>query len=169
MSSNRRIRKRSQLQEKRAAQDVGGRTVAGSGAAKHSGGGDVRKQGDLRVECKFTHKDHYTIKLSELGKIQMQAIKGGLEAPVMLIEFVTAPTLKIAIYPDQTHYPVWKSTRGKSFRINKTAALRALLETPKFQLKFVPLKGREQTFTITHWTSYLESLEEENDARDSDD
>jgi hypothetical protein len=82
-----RQQKRSQLQEKRIAADLGGRTQPGSGSfwgAKS----DVRKQGQIRCEAKYTAKKKYTLKLADLLKIKDEAIRGGLETPVMQVEFV---------------------------------------------------------------------------------
>lgn len=164
--SNRDIRKRSQLQEKRAAKDVGGRIVAGSGAAKFSGGGDVRKQGELRVECKFTHKPAYNLKLADMAKIRTQAIEGGLEFPVMQIEFVSAPTLKLAVFFEQPRYPVQKQTQSKSVSLRRDDVLRLLLGKPSYQIKFHSPRMGEHTVTVMRWTSFLEKMEEENNAGD---
>lgn len=49
--------------------------------------GDVRADGELRVECKTTSKRSYTLKLDDLLKIQVEAIRGGLESPVLQVEF----------------------------------------------------------------------------------
>lgn len=79
--------KRSKLQEQRIAEEIGGRVQAGSGSAWHSKS-DVRKMGDLRIEAKYTAALTYRLKLEDLLKIRDEAIRGGLETPVMQIEFV---------------------------------------------------------------------------------
>jgi hypothetical protein len=82
-----RAQRRSKLQEKRIAKDIGGKVQAGSGSSWRAKG-DVRKPLDLRVEAKFTTKDSYVLKHADLLKIQEEALLGGVEASVMQIEFV---------------------------------------------------------------------------------
>lgn len=74
------IKRISRQQEKRAANDIGGKTQAASGATKF-GGADVRVQGKYRVECKFTNKSSYILKLTELEKLKKQA-NASLEYPI---------------------------------------------------------------------------------------
>ena len=80
------IIKRSQLQERRTASDLGGRVQKGSGSTVHNKG-DVRAPLDVRAECKTTVSKSYSLKLHEWQKIQHEAITGGNESPVMQIEF----------------------------------------------------------------------------------
>ena len=89
-------------QEEKIASDIGGRTVAGSGAARSSGGSDVRKKGEYRVEAKYTEAQFYSIKLSELEKLRVEAAKGGAEQPVFQIGFkrpATRHLLCFAVLP----------------------------------------------------------------------
>ena len=87
--------KRSRLQERRIAEDIGGREQPASGAS-WSAKGDARKTGDLRVEAKFTEKDHYTLKLADLLKIRDEALRGSAEHWAFQVEF-TAYRQKWAI------------------------------------------------------------------------
>jgi Holliday junction resolvase len=80
-------RKRSQRQEKGVAGLLLGRTVPASGAVRH-GGYDVRKQGELTIECKYTSKKSYTLKLEDLQKVKAAALRNGAEKPLMTIRFV---------------------------------------------------------------------------------
>lgn len=159
---SKRIRERSQLQEKRAAKDIGGRTVAGSGAAKFSGGGDVRKQGELRVECKFTEKSYYDLKYSDLVKIQTQALKAGMERPVMQVEFVSGLCLKLAIEPAFIHADKAPFTRttNKQVRLNKDEVYKALLGDGFFQIVFVD-NDMSKAYTVRLWDDFVAELEEE--------
>lgn len=92
------IQRRSKLQEKRIAKDVGGRVQAGSGSSWRAKG-DVRKMGDLRIEAKYTEKPTYVLKHADLEKLRLEAIEGGLEIPVMQVEFVGGGTsYKLAIF-----------------------------------------------------------------------
>jgi hypothetical protein len=83
--------RRSKLQEQRIAGDIGGRVQAGSGTSWRAKS-DVRKMGDLRVEAKFTSKVEYTLKLDDWEKIWEEAVGGGLETPVMQIEYTRTMT-----------------------------------------------------------------------------
>jgi len=74
---------RSQTQEKRLAKVIGGRSQPGSGS-RRGAKGDVRAQGKVRGECKFTRAASFSLKLAELHKIRKEA-KG--EMPIFHIEF----------------------------------------------------------------------------------
>lgn len=94
-----RTQKRSKRQEEKIAEDLGGRRQAGSGSSWRAKG-DVRAMGKLRVEAKFTQKPSYLLKLDDWKKIREEAIKGGLETPVMQVEFVppgSSPGMKFAV------------------------------------------------------------------------
>jgi hypothetical protein len=43
--------------------------------------------GDVRVECKTTSSKSYALKVSEIQKIQEEAVMGGMEGWAMQIEF----------------------------------------------------------------------------------
>lgn len=104
---SRRGKRISLQQEKSAAADLGGRTTAGSGAAKFSGGGDVRVMGKTRVECKYTENETYNLKLSELEKLRKQAQKH-LEFPVFQFAFkeISGRFTRYAVIPwDETEAP----------------------------------------------------------------
>jgi hypothetical protein len=90
--------RRSKLQEQRTAKDLGGYAHRGSGASDF-GKSDARKPLDVRAECKTTTASSYILKLSDWEKIQGEALRGGLEAPVMQIEFQRGAGLnrKIAV------------------------------------------------------------------------
>ena len=77
--------RQSQLQEKRAAQDVGGRVQPGSGSTIFAKG-DVRVAGKLRLECKTTSGSSFVLKLKELLKIEREA-QDSLEEWAFQIQF----------------------------------------------------------------------------------
>jgi hypothetical protein len=79
------IIKRSQLQERRTAKDLGGRVQKGSGSTSFAKG-DVRAPLDVRAECKTTVSKSYSLKLHEWQKIQHEAVAEG-ESAVMQVEF----------------------------------------------------------------------------------
>jgi hypothetical protein len=75
----------SRKQEGRVAKEMSGRVEAASGATTH-GGGDVRAPG-YRIECKYTEKDFYGLKATDLRKLRTIAFKH-LEQPIMQVEFL---------------------------------------------------------------------------------
>lgn len=77
--------RRSQLQEKRIAKELGGRVQKASGASKFAKG-DVVADGIL-VEAKTTSLGKYRIKLKELQKIQSEALEKSFLVWVFQIEF----------------------------------------------------------------------------------
>lgn len=130
-----RQQRRSKLQEKRMAEDVSGRVQAGSGSSWRAKS-DVRVLGKLRCEAKYTEKEEYKLKLADWLKIKDEAIIGGLETPVMQIEFVRGAggSYKLAVM-DYRLFRHWHGfavtktmsqneywTDAKSFGIDKEAA-----------------------------------------------
>ncbi len=83
---SRHSKRKSVLQERRAAEELGGRVQPGSGAPEFYKS-DVRVAGEVRVECKTTSKRAFVLKLKELDKIRDEALRGGLEVPVLQVEF----------------------------------------------------------------------------------
>jgi hypothetical protein len=95
-------RKKSQLQEKRVAEDIGGRVQPGSGAPAFYKG-DVREAHVLRIECKTTGALSYKLNLADLEKIKVEALRGNDPDWAMQIEFQTASgNKKFAIIDWQT-------------------------------------------------------------------
>lgn len=64
--------------------DTGGRRQPGSGSQWHAKGDT--KSADWLIECKFTDKDQYALKLSVLKSHGMRAILEG-KKPLLQIEF----------------------------------------------------------------------------------
>lgn len=88
--------KRSRAQEKRAAKRLGGNVQPGSGAGRAKG--DVRVPWHARVECKLTRAKSFSLKLSELEKIESEAIPP--EMPIFEIEFQgVTPHKRYAVIP----------------------------------------------------------------------
>jgi len=79
-------KKKSQKQERATAKAMGGRAQPGSGAIPGFKG-DVLVQGKERVECKYTESKQYTLKQSDLKKVELES--SGKEMPVFQIEFKT--------------------------------------------------------------------------------
>lgn len=78
-------RKKSKQQEQSIAKDIGGKVQKASGATDFAKG-DVRGKG-LRVEAKTTSAKSYSLKLSEITKIQAEALTQDFEAWAMQIQF----------------------------------------------------------------------------------
>lgn len=78
--------RKSQQQERRVAEELGGRTQPGSGSGDFAKG-DVRVKGEIRAECKTTSAASYSLKLADLVKIHREAALGKLEMPVMSVQF----------------------------------------------------------------------------------
>ena len=105
--------RRSKLQEKRAARDVGGFAQKGSGSSAFAKG-DFRSVGNVRGECKHTSKPVFILKEAELKKIQMEALKGGFEDWVMQVEFLGAvgQSKKFAILDYKMFQTMWPYAAG---------------------------------------------------------
>ena len=163
--TSKRQKKMSQQQEKRVAEDLGGRTVAGSGAGRTSGGGDVRKRFEIRAECKVTEKNYFVLQFTDLQKIWRQAIGGGLERPVMQVRFAVPRALaqEFAITPS-THGVVTLSTERKRLRLTLSDLQLKLLDTP-----VITVSINNSVWDIRYWTTFLKELEQEraNDQHNS--
>ena len=78
------VKKKSQLQEKRVAKDLDARTVVASGALWCSKG-DVRHD-DFLVECKTTENPYYSLTMKVWEKIEKEATRDGLRVPLMCVD-----------------------------------------------------------------------------------
>lgn len=90
------IKRKSVLQERRAAADVGGRVQPGSGAPEFYKS-DVRKAGDSRIECKTTGSKSFNLKLAELEKVKAEAVMGGMEGWSFQVEFQGSTNKRFAV------------------------------------------------------------------------
>jgi hypothetical protein len=100
----------SRVQEKGAEKRYGARRQAASGAL---GGvkGDLRIPGKLRVECKTTEAKSFSLKLSELEKIEREASFG--ELPVFEVEFRTAqPAKRYVVLPYWVYDTLMEKSNG---------------------------------------------------------
>jgi hypothetical protein len=163
-------KKISQRQEKIAAKDVGGRVQAGSGNARLGGGADVRKQGDLRVECKYTSKTSYSIKLSELRKLKKQALMGGLEEPVLQFAFRDKSTGRLDCYAIRPHIPhadsdstILAHTKAQSILVEQRELMSTFLKFDEASIGF-DNNGRTEFYDILKWDRFLLYLERRNNA-----
>ena len=77
-------KKRSKVQERKAAKSYGGRVQPASGALAGAKG-DFREKGVVRGECKLTRKESFSLKLKELLKVEKEAT--GVETPLFEVLF----------------------------------------------------------------------------------
>lgn len=158
---SRRGKRISLQQEKRAAADLGGKTMAASGATRMGGGADVRVMGNTRLECKFTENDRYTLKFEELEKLRKQATKT-LEFPVMQFAFreTTGRFTQYAVIPwDENVEPtVTHTVDAKSLTFHKSA-LTLLTSDSLWQVVFHVKEGnylKNRYFRLMRWDDFLE-------------
>lgn len=148
-----RQRRESRSQEKRVARELGGRTQAASGATRLGGGADVRAPG-FRIECKYTEKDTYTLKLADLNKLKSQAVKT-LEQPVMQIEFRRGPVSlrhRFALVRRTSFPGASASSAGKSFPVE----LNRVLEQHAKKLPWaVMFAGANEWWQLIDWLDFL--------------
>jgi hypothetical protein len=78
------VKRRSQIQEKKTAQEVGGEVIPASGALWFAPA-DARNKKYL-FECKTTEEDFYTLKYVTWKKIEDEALKDGIRIPVMRVD-----------------------------------------------------------------------------------
>jgi hypothetical protein len=166
--------RRSKLQEKRAARDVGGNAQKGSGSSGFAKG-DFRNVGNVRGECKHTSKSTYILKEEDLKKIQMEALKGGFEDWVMQVEFLGAVgrSKKFAVVDCKMFMEMWVEARpsnytslssssiaqiGKSFQL-KVSDVLAHDGLHVTQLAFMEDKEavlNSKVYVIVPWQAYLD-------------
>lgn len=153
----------SRRQEQRMARDIGGRTQPASGALPNAKG-DVRAMDFMRGEAKFTAKDHYILKKSDLDKIKEEA---GLEKSVLQLAFIgrdNKPTHLFAIYPIEGTSPISSGdTRlqswAKTVRVGRDFVALWLVKYEFMFLSFYDGVGNEHRYKISYWQDYMDSLE----------
>lgn len=152
------IKKASLRQERQTAEDIGGRTQANSGATRMGGGADVRGSG-MRVECKFTEKDQYTLKFSELEKLRKQATKT-LEFPVFQFAFKFRNTMeKYAVIRYQAEdlaqfVRYVRKIEYASVTFHRDVLRQQLLEGPFL------LQLEDKTFRIYPWDDFMKMFQD---------
>ena len=132
-----------------------------------SGGGDARKQGELRVECKYTDKEKFSLTLEVLDQIRTQATKGGLEAPVLQLSFGVGYLANVfAIFPfegDHTFSTAvgWGCGKQKQVTLNRADLIGDLLEFDEIHLEFE--RDKKEIWVVRSWSDYLNTLETEEE------
>lgn len=79
------LRRAAKRSENKLAAEIGGKRQPNSGATPGAKG-DVRKRGELRMECKTTTTKGYRVTRAELDKIRAEA--GRNEVPGLVIQFI---------------------------------------------------------------------------------
>lgn len=159
---SKRGKKISLQQERITAEELGGRTMAASGATRLGGGGDVRVQGKIRVECKFTEKDRYTLWYSDLRKLQKQAVKT-LEYPVLQFAFrhPNGHLVKYAVVPwNKEEKEVTNDWFGSAASVILSEdQLETALANGRIRYTFyceIPQAFLNRVFEIMRWDDYVE-------------
>jgi hypothetical protein len=171
-----RHKRRSVMQERRVAKDVGGRVQPGSGAPDFCKG-DVRVTGELRIECKTTSKSSYSLKFADLDKISLEALEGGMEDWVMQVEFQKSAgsSKKFAVLPYSTfveianvalpgyqHITTFLHTENKSIKLyvdDLYSALGKALAQPGYNVWMVKLTHGVKAYALVDWDSYIYARE----------
>lgn len=159
---SRRGKRISLQQEKRVAADLGGRTMAASGATRLGGGADVRVLGKTRIECKFTESDNYILKFAELEKLKKQANKS-LEYPVFQFAFreTSGRLTQYAVIPwsEGDGPKIVLETETKSWPFDKHYIQELTRGASLVQVIFHAREGnslRSRYYRIMAWDDFLE-------------
>lgn len=159
---SRNIKRISKQQENKAAEDIGGRTQAASGATKF-GGADVRSLGKYRVECKFTTKRSYTLKLVELEKLKKQA-NSVLEYPIFQFCFrshLGKLENPYAVIPWDSKLEASNELRVTSKQCSLDESMvRTIAPGKPFKLTFVT-KELVRSYQLLPWDELLEKLKQQ--------
>lgn len=160
---------KSNKQEKRVAREINGRTQIASGSIDLFKG-DVRSD-IILAECKTTEKDRYVLSYKTWLKINREALKDGMRAPVMCIDLESGKhRYAIVDYNTWIDYmswlPVshvidheWKSTNKNSAQIKYQGDDNHSMKLV-FQDVFV-LEGNRRKdieLLITSWDTFLTYL-----------
>ena len=154
-------RKVSKKKEDRVASEIGGHRVPASGAMAHSKD-DVRAQGKVRVEHKYTAKDSYRFDPRDFIGLKKRANSMG-EQPVFIVELSNGRT-KIAITQD--HLPsgisglVLSNTKTYLFKEENLKELEREAGSRPYLLVvgFVGAHASGEQFYVTPYSAYLETL-----------
>lgn len=144
---------KSNLQEKKVASEISGRTVIASGSLWGSKG-DVRSDKFL-VECKTTDKDYYTLQYSTWEKIYKESARDGLRIPAMCID-LEGGKYRMAVISPYYEFPLpdievkTTSVRGKSFRVRYTEEVVEV----EFQ-SILNRAGKPYCLTILPWRLFI--------------
>lgn len=147
------LRKKSQLQERKVAKELNGRVTPASGALDCAKG-DVRSDTFL-VECKTTSKDFYSLSFNTWYKISSEAIKDGLRIPIMCIDLKDGEK-RFAVFcnydffsllPNSFDYPPINIT-SKSFRIKDEG-----------KVQWLPPRTPKSTYlVIMNWETFVREI-----------
>ena len=168
MRRTRKVKKKSQIQESKTADLLGGRTQIASGAI-WSMKADVRTD-DYLVENKFTDEDHYSLTRATWEKIEHEAINDSLRTPMMQIDIREQQVVVI----DKNLWEVLSkgysnlniianvSTTKKSYRITEVIAEKLNIPTTCLnysKLTFANNGMREKTLVILSLKNFLGLIE----------
>lgn len=117
--------------------------------------------GKTRVECKYTEKDSYTLKLSELEKLRKQAIKH-LEYPVFQFAFkeISGRFTQFAVIPWDENSPPTVETLVDAKQVSlRKESLIPLIYDSLWRVAFHVKEGnslRSRYFRVMPWDDFVE-------------
>lgn len=164
MRRTRKIKKKSQAQEKKTAELLGGRPQIASGAI-WTMKADVRTE-DFLVENKFTDSDHYSLTRATWEKIEKEAINDSLRTPMMQIDVKEQQVVVIDKNLWECISEGYKnlniianvSTTKKSYRITEVIAEKLNIPTTCLnysKLTFANNGMKEKTLVILSLNNFL--------------
>lgn len=162
-------KRKSTLQEKRVAKELGGRVTPASGAL-WGAKADVRNDQFL-VECKTTSKDHYVLNYSTWEKIRHEALRDGFREPVMCIDLLDGKhRLAVLDYTINTDYASrlpaslldlsYNYCNGSSRSIKWSNITRTLTFCNKRFLSNKNAGNKDIELLLTPWESFCDYLNE---------
>ena len=151
------VKKKSQLQEKRVAKDLEAKTVVASGAL-WSAKADVRSD-EFLVECKTTEKPYYSLTMKVWEKIEKEAVKDGLRIPLMCIHTNDGED-RFAVFLEKhfRHYKTYYDLEmGDTCWCDKKS-FQVVEPTRVLMIAYKNLRGETPVFVVTPWDDFLYML-----------
>lgn len=151
------VRKKSQLQEKRVANELGGKVTPASGAL-WGAKGDVKSDLFL-AECKTTEKPAYPLTLKTWTKISKEALKENFCLPVMSIDLCDGKDkMAVVDYYDIAESKLFKELcrQLESLYVDKK---QFMIHSQPMVVEWA-LSGDK--LAVLNWSDFLECVEEIN-------
>lgn len=151
------VRKKSQLQEKRVASELGGRVTPASGAL-WGAKGDVKSDLFL-AECKTTEKPAYPLTLKTWTKISKEALKENFRLPVMSVDLCNGKDkMAVVAYYDLAESKLSKKIyqQLESLYVDKK---QFMIHNQPMIVEWALLGDK---LAVLKWSDFLECVEEIN-------
>lgn len=151
------VRKKSQIQEKRVANELGGKVTPASGAL-WGAKGDVKSDLFL-AECKTTEKPAYPLTLKTWTKISKEALKENFRLPVMSIDLCDGKDkMAVVDYYDIAESKLFKELcrQLESLYVDKK---QFMIHSQPMIVEWALSGGK---LAVLKWSDFLECMEEFN-------